>query len=223
MACVRSDMQLRFRPRPVQVPGALDGTDNIVAALDNHTRYVANLIDVLKEIILCLEETIMHEIMAFNAGEGECESRISKPFDGFGIEEKFRGCALPDAPRARGCDSDLLVSAGQAAIIRTDEVIALILGNDLDVLVPDVRKNPTRAFLIKPLDLFRTAKKNSAQHQLCDSDGMSFGISERQRAAPRAPEYLPLLDAKMLAQLLNVRNQMPRRVVFERSMRRASP
>src|SRR5258706_7621754 len=49
---------------------------------------------------------------------------------------------------------------------------------------------------------------------------MLFGISKRQGAAPRPAEDLPFFDAEMLTQLLNILDEIPSRVLFNRSMRR---
>src|SRR5438094_5679378 len=52
---------------------------------------------------------------------------------------------------------------------------------------------------------------------------MSLRIGERQRATPRTTEHLPLVDAEMLAQLLDIADEIPSRVLFDRSMRRTLP
>src|SRR2546425_2722166 len=49
---------------------------------------------------------------------------------------------------------------------------------------------------------------------------MRFGIGERKRAAPRSAEHLPLVDAEVLAQLLDITDEIPGCVLFDRSVRR---
>src|SRR5262245_27965250 len=49
---------------------------------------------------------------------------------------------------------------------------------------------------------------------------MSFCVSERECAAPRAAEHEPLVYSTMLPQTFNVFHQVPRSVVFKRSVRR---
>ena len=159
--------------------------------------------------------------MAFDARECFGKSRIRESLDRFRIEIKSRRCSLPDRPRARGFQSNVLVIAGQTAIVSADHVTALILRNHLQVLFPDVGKDPTAALLIEPFDLFRPAEKDSAQDKFGRAIGMLLGVSKRQSAAPRPAKYLPLLDAEMFAQLLNIGDQIPRCVFFDRSMRRA--
>src|SRR5205085_9432545 len=116
-------------------------------------------------------------------------------------------------PRTRRFKSHLLIIARQTAIIRTDHVVTFIFGNDFQKFFPNIGEDPTTTFLVEPLDLFRPAKKDSAQHEFGRALRMLLGISERQRAAPRSAEDLPFLNAEMLAQFLNVRNQVPRGIL----------
>src|SRR5205807_9336567 len=71
------------------------------------------------------------------------------------------------------------------------------------------------------LDLLRPAEKNSPQHEFGRASGMRLSVGERQSTAPGSAKHLPPLDAQKLAQLFNVSHQIPGRVLFERSMRRA--
>src|SRR5205814_9495033 len=112
-----------------------------------------------------------------------------------------RGAARRATPGARGLDANLLVIAGQAAIVSADHVAALALGDYFQKFFPDVRENPAGAFLIEPFDFLRPAEKDAAEHQLGHPIGVLLGVSERQRAAPRSAEHLPLVDAEVLAQL----------------------
>src|SRR5947208_11321054 len=114
--------------------------------------------------------------MAFDAREGLRKSWIGKPFDRLGIKEEFRSGAFPDTPRARRFDSHLLIVAYQSAIVSAHHIAPFIFGNDFHELFPHVRKDPTCAVLIEPLDLLRPAKKNSAQHQFRRASGMRLSI-----------------------------------------------
>ena len=94
-------------------------------------------------------------------------------------------------------------------------------GDRLDVLLPGVREEGARAPLVEPVDLPLADEEDPAQHQLGHALRVRLGVGERQRAAPRAAEDLPPLDAEVLAQRLDVGDQVPRRVVDERRVRRA--
>ena len=51
---------------------------------------------------------------------------------------------------------------------------------------------------------------------------MGLGVGERERRAPGAAEHQPALDAEVLAQLLDVGDQVPGRVVLEARVRPAA-
>src|SRR2546423_14299472 len=159
--------------------------------------------------------------MTFDAREGQRKLSIGEFFNRLIVKQEFGSGAFPNTPRARSFDSYLLVIAGQSAIVSTHHVAAFVFGNDFQIFFPHVGKQPTCAFLIEPLNFFRTTKKNSAQDQFNCAIGMRLSIGERQSAAPRSAEDLPLLNSQMFAQLLDVRNQIPRCIFFDRRIRRA--
>ncbi len=53
--------------------------------------------------------------------------------------------------------------------------------------------------------------------------GVRLGVGERERAAPRAAEDVPRVDAELLAYLLDVLDQVPGRVPLQLRVRRALP
>src|SRR5205814_8692704 len=160
MARIRRDVNFRFRLRAMQIPGARHWANNVVSPLHNHAGYVPNLPDVFNQIVIARKETVVHEVMAFDAGEGLRKCRISKSFDRLRIEEEFRSGAFPDTPRARRFDSHLLIIAYQSAIISAHHIATIIFGNDFHEFFPHVSKDPTSPFLIEPFDLYRTTKKD---------------------------------------------------------------
>src|SRR5256885_14346849 len=111
MSGIRDDAQLGFRPCAVQVPGAGHRAYNIIAALNDYAGNLVDLLDILDQIILGREETIVHEVVAFDAREGERKLRVSKSLDRVVIKEQLGGAAFPDTPRAGGFDPHLLVIA----------------------------------------------------------------------------------------------------------------
>src|ERR1041385_338320 len=178
MPRVGREMQVSLRPRAMQVPRARHGTDHIVAALHDHTGDMPNLSDVFDEIVFRREETVVHKVMTFDPRKRLGKSRIGKSLDRFRIEKQLRGASFPDRPGARGFDANLVVLTREPAIISADHVVALILGNHLHVLFPNVREDPTAALLIKPLNLLRPAEKDAAQYQFGRAIRMRLGVSE---------------------------------------------
>src|SRR5262249_29602465 len=88
--------------------------------------------------------------------------------------------------------------------------------------IPCFRKNIPDA-VKKPLHLAPLHKANTAQDDAEDAIGMRFGISQRQRAAPRTPEYVPALDRKMLPQGFDVLHEKLRGVIARLAKRRRTP
>src|SRR5712671_3238342 len=111
MSGIRDDAELRFRPGTVQVPGTRHRAHNIVAALHDDAGNLPDLLDILRQIIVSWEETIVHEVVAFNAREGERKLRVGKSLNRLVIEEQLGGAAFPNTPGAGGFDPHLLVIA----------------------------------------------------------------------------------------------------------------
>ena len=71
MSAVGSDDEIGFGPGAMQVPGAFHGTDNVVAALDDHSGDMANALRVAQELVVGFEKALMEKIMGLDAGEGQ--------------------------------------------------------------------------------------------------------------------------------------------------------
>src|SRR5262249_52174742 len=115
--------------------------------------------------------------------------------------------------------ADGFIIAGEATVIRLEHIASLRSGDDALVLLPHLGEDCARAFLVEPVNLFRTAQKDSAQRERTDALWMSLRVTQRKSAAPRTAEAPPFFNAEMLAQPLDVRHQMPGRVFFKGSMR----
>src|SRR5215471_20631205 len=159
-------MQLCLGPCPVEVPGTIHGADHIITTLNNYTGNVTNLRDVLNQIILGGEETVVHEIVTFDPRKRFSKRRVGESFDRFRIKEELRGTSFPNRPGASGRNPHLLIVAGEAAIVSADHVVTFIWGDDFQIFFPDIGKNPATSFLIEPLNLLRPAEKDSPQHEL---------------------------------------------------------
>src|SRR4051812_7994091 len=188
----------------MQLPSTHHRADDIIATLHNDSRNVANLSDVFDEVVVRLEEGIVHEVVAFYARKCHRKLRLCKLLYHCVIEEELRCASLPDAPGARSLKPHLLVIARQTAIVGAYHIIALFFWNDFQILFPHVREDVACALLIKPANLFRATKKDAAQDELPHSAGMRLRVSKRERAAPGAAEDLPSFYAQMLAQFFDV-------------------
>src|SRR5690606_13999853 len=81
-----------------------------------------------------------------------------------------------------------------------------------------VREDQARAALVEPLELPAPEQEDAAQHELAHAPGVLLGVGERERATPRAAEHLPALDPELLPERLDVRDEVPGRVVDERGV-----
>src|SRR2546421_12346471 len=118
------------------------------------------------------------------------------------------GARLPYAPNARCLLPLYRALAGQTTMKCANQVSALGLGNQFQKRLERIGKQHAGAALIKPFELPAPEQKDAAQHQLTDAVRMRLGVSQAERAAPRATEHLPALDAEVLAQLFDVGHQV---------------
>ena len=77
------------------------------------------------------------------------------------------------------------------------------------------------AALVEPVDLLLAEEEDPPEHELGHALGVRLGVGQRQRAPPRAAEDLPPVDPEVRAERLDVGDEVPGRVVLERSVRRA--
>ncbi len=67
VAGIRYDAEVGFRPRAMQCPCGLHRAHDVVAALHDDGRDVPDTIDAAQELVLALEETLVHEVVTFDA------------------------------------------------------------------------------------------------------------------------------------------------------------
>src|SRR5215471_12043848 len=108
----------------MQGPGALDGADDVVAALDDDARNVPDARGLCEELAFADEATV-YEVMALDAGEGFGELVLAVVVDHALVEEKTGGAALPDAPGPGGFAAHGGIAGGEALVIGAHEVVAL--------------------------------------------------------------------------------------------------
>src|ERR1044072_4519200 len=71
----------RFRPRAMQVPRVQYRANNIVTTVDDHRRNMTNAIDVFDQVVVCLEEAVVDEIMTLDPREGDGHLRLTEVVD----------------------------------------------------------------------------------------------------------------------------------------------
>ena len=106
------------------------------------------------------------------------------------------------------------IAVDQATVIVAQQVAALGRRQKLGEITPGFRKDRAHA-VEEPVDLRPGAEEDAAQHEAGDALGMGEAIGQRQRAAPRAAEQQPLLDAEMGPQPFHVGHEMAGGVVVQ--------
>ena len=94
MSGVGRDMQLGLWPDAVQFPRAHHRTHHVVPTLNDHPRKVANGADIFDQVIVGLKETIVHEVMAFDARQRQSPFRLSEFIDQLLIGKEFGRAAF---------------------------------------------------------------------------------------------------------------------------------
>ena len=106
------------------------------------------------------------------------------------------------------------IAIGQAAIVVAQEVAALGRRQMLGEVAPRLGEDRAHA-VEEPVDLGARAQEDAAQDEAGDALGMLQAVGQRQRAAPRAAEQQPLVDAEMGPQPLHVGDEMAGGVVVQ--------
>ena len=122
---------------------------------------------------------------------------------------------FPPAPDLRSREPHSRIVAGQAGIIGGEQIPAFGLGNVGQVRLPGVRIKDRRAALVEPVDFLLAEEEDAAQDKFGDAIGISLGIGEGESGAPGSAEHLPALNAEVLADLLDVGDEVPGGVGLE--------
>ena len=94
-------------------------------------------------------------------------------------------------------------------------------GDRRQIMLPRVGKDLARALLIEPVELAPAQQEDAAQDERRAAIRVRLGVGKRQGAAPAPAEHDPPVDAEMLAQLLDVGDEIPGRVLPKLRERRA--
>ena len=114
------------------------------------------------------------------------------------------------------------IGIGQAAIVVAEKVVALGFGQEAGKRAPRFRKDLSHAAQ-EPVELRWPREKDPAQHQSQAAIRVRFGVGERQRRAPRAAEDRPPFDPQVLAQPLEIGDEVRRAVVLKLGGRHGTP
>ena len=75
------------------------------------------------------------------------------------------------------------------------------------------------AALVEPVDLLLPEEEDSAEDNFAGTIGMSLRISQGEGRTPRSAKHLPAFNGEVFAEFLDVGDQVPGSVSFERRVR----
>ena len=81
VSCVSNDFEFRLRPRSMQIPGAHDGTHDVVTTMDDHAGNVSNAIDMFDQVVVSFKETVVHEVVTLDTCDCKCLVRFGEIID----------------------------------------------------------------------------------------------------------------------------------------------
>ena len=122
VAGVRHDDQLCFRPGAMEVPGALDRADDIVAALDDDARDVADAVDLFEELAWAdirgvwkrpLAPSIRNGILPFLRKREKASAKLSAPNDSISEGSNWRREVLASQVLQARAASSMTLRSGE--------------------------------------------------------------------------------------------------------------
>ena len=124
----------------------------------------------------------------------------------------------PSRPFCRTSGSPIV----EPSIVRLHDV-AVAFGSRqcITQALPLRREQNCRAATKPPIELLAASGGDAEQDDLGDAMWISLRIRERQRAAPRAAQHQPSIDVEMLAQPLDIRDEVGGGVAREVGIRGA--
>ncbi len=201
-------------------------------ALHKMARDMADFLDVPDQLVVGVE-AVADEERRLDPRDGEVVARglqfLLRDLRGIGFDFRalargfvrgrvqVAGRVLEMRPDARGGQADLLVVAREAIVIGGEGVGALGLGqvaHQLVVLAGEHRGGGA-VRRIECVELLAAHAEHAAPGHGQRAVGVRLGVGEQQGRAPRAAGHVPLLEAQMLAQPVEVGDQKVRVVVVD--------
>src|SRR5699024_8387768 len=164
---VVDDVEFGFRPGPVQVVGGTYRGAHVVAALDDHTGDVTDGLDPVDELVRG-EKTPVVEVMVLDPGEGQGVVLVGVVFTQARIGQQGDRRTFPHAPGTSRFQPRPPVRCVETSSVGRDEVVAFLLGDRGQVVLPQVREEHGRTVLVEPADLLVPQGEDATQDQFCD-------------------------------------------------------
>ena len=155
------------------------------------------------------------EVVRDDARERHAEPRVLVARVRLRVGGRRHDGVLPRAPVARGLLAHGYVRIVQQLVVGSDEVaVAHALGDAGPEPLPCLREIPADT-VVQPVDLRPACRADRHQHHFRHPIRMLLRVRERERRAPAVAEHEPPLDTEVLAELLDVTDEVRRRVRCE--------
>jgi hypothetical protein len=100
----------------------------------------------------------------------------------------------------------------QQAVVRCGEIAIAFRQGDTRAEACPLRREQWGNATIEPVDLCSPGGSDAAEDNLCDAVRVSLGVREPQGRASRTAKEQPLVNLQVLSQLLQIRQEMCRRI-----------
>ena len=197
MAGIGDHHELALGQRLMQFPRTSRRANNVIAALNDNGWNGLNDVYMVENVGL-FDKDGVDEVVAFNTGESDSEIQVFGFVKVFRIGEQATRGHFPTRPFLGCCSPDLDVLAGQAGIVRLDEISLLLFGDVVSVRCKSIREDVARSILIEPMKFRGAAHEDTTEHQTQHTLWMMLCVDQRKRRAPRTSEDVPFIDSKML-------------------------
>mmetsp|Transcript_3739 Transcript_3739/g.4314 ORF Transcript_3739/g.4314 Transcript_3739/m.4314 type:complete len:248 (-) Transcript_3739:29-772(-) len=194
-------------------------------AVDDKAGEVRNQMEVVLERVALGEPAFVLEEVGLAAGKGEEQVRLRQVLvDRLLVTHEGRQLLLPANVLLCGGEPHILVGVGEAPIVSRVIIAAFVLGNVVLIVLPLVGEQLRGAALFEePVAVALVEKTDPAKDKRAEPRRVCLSVGHRQRAPPAPPQYhVPLVDTEVLAELLDVFNKVPSRVVLEAGVRCAT-
>ncbi|TXL72275.1 DUF3987 domain-containing protein [Vineibacter terrae] len=221
MPGIGHDHAIGLGPGAAQLVGRDGWADDIVAPLHDGARQMADAIERLPRPAFGQEHPV-DEVVGLDARQCQREAAGLGLQRALGGRIQRRAGGLVAAPGAGGRLVPGGVGVDQPPVVVAQNVATLGGRQVPDEIAPRLGEHGAHA-LEEPLHLLVAPQEDAAQDEAEAAVGIVLAIGKRQRRAPGAAEHQPLPHAQVLAQLLEVVDQVRRRVVGDVAQRQGAP
>ena len=200
-------MQPPRGPTTDQPKGRQRRADHVIAALHDRAGDLRDPMQVAQDLAIDFQKALVHEVMVLQPRKGT--GVIGRPLATATIAFHRGQRILPCRPSARIACLDHQIPGKQPPVIGRDQIAALFFGNHGNEPAPLVGPELPSTTAVEPIQLALHRQENTAQRQIGHMTGMRLRIDQAKRRAPASAENRPAVDAKRMANALDISDQMP--------------